>query len=459
MCGIVGFCGNDNFDISKIKMLMLSNIVRGIDSTGIYNEGKITKEATSCEKFLSNHPIVSEKIFIGHTRKATTNIISAQTAHPFQKDNIIGVHNGGIFNKYTIERVLNLKPVDYEVDSELLIDAISQNKLKLVLQELDGAAALIWVDVTKPDTLFCLRNKERPLFRGMTKEGIYLSSLKESLLTIGINNENIKEIPEDRLFILKNGVIENNWSMPKSCIKKYATQTVNNTPYFKQNRTTEVDYDNDTDDVLENVFATFKYGDVVNSQTTASVPNGYYYVIRTTGLFTEVFNHHTGKPILIATSLLRKTEELKIGDYANTIFFSPIWKEKFNIEKDSVYIIRGIDFNDNGKIVHCAIVGKSHIIQMPARFLIKIQTPTLQLPIPLELEGKVKLTDNDSIPLAKTMYDKIEQIKINMELLYMEIDSAGLFDCVLEGQRLSFDNIIVDTEIILADISSINENE
>lgn len=218
MCGIVGYSGNANFDTNKIKILMLSNIVRGTDSTGMYNNGIVTKSVDSPEIFIGKNEIVPSGLFIGHTRKATSGVKTEKGAHPFQHGNIVGVHNGGVQYKHNIEKLLNVKPADYEVDSELLIMAIDKGLFKQTMDVFEGAAALIWSDIREPHRLYFYHNEERPLYIGTAPEGYYISSIEESLSAIGC--EEIVSVETDKVFVIESGVL-----LEKECYKVKKTKS------------------------------------------------------------------------------------------------------------------------------------------------------------------------------------------------------------------------------------------
>ena len=209
MCGIVSYCGADNFKVDNIKMLMLANMTRGVHSTGMFNDGKITKEAVYAIDFLASNEIKPGKIFIGHDRAATIgNKTDNKNAHPFQFGTIVGVHNGTLKNHWQMVRskVKGKTIADFNVDSEVLIYLIDQEKENLsVLQDFEGAAALVWHDTDHPNRLYVFRNNERPLFRGYTDEGIYISSIENSLEMIGCKS--IQEFKENYLYTLEDGKI------------------------------------------------------------------------------------------------------------------------------------------------------------------------------------------------------------------------------------------------------------
>ena len=217
MCGLTGFSGKKNFHSDKIKMLMLANMTRGVHATGMFSKGEIIKEADDAITFLAVHDIPEEKIFLGHDRAATVgNKTNAKNAHPFKYNNIVGMHNGTLKNHWDIVRANGKSYNDFDVDSQVLIYFLSVQKDFKILQEFEGAAAIIWHDTTKPNRLYVFRNNERPLFRGYRKEGMYISSIEESLEMIGC--ERVQSFKTQYLYVIEDGEI--NVKESKRVVKK-----------------------------------------------------------------------------------------------------------------------------------------------------------------------------------------------------------------------------------------------
>jgi hypothetical protein len=221
MCGIIAFSGNENFDEQKIRQLFLYNASRGLDGCGMLNADLITKSSNEIYDAILKWNIIPEKTFLGHTRKSTyTNYKKEKNCHPFKFSDIVGVHNGTLTNHWSLCNENDLKSSDYDTDSEILIKLISINPE--ILKKIKGAASIVYTDLSMQNDdriLFCFRkNEERPLFRGKCKEGMYISSLENSLKSIGCTN--IEEFKIQYLYQIKDGKILNTRPMLEETEKK-----------------------------------------------------------------------------------------------------------------------------------------------------------------------------------------------------------------------------------------------
>lgn len=213
MCGIVAYIGNNDFDPKDIKLLMMYNLIRGADSTGIWNNGKITKTTDNCSEFLSKQVILPEKLFLGHTRSKSVGWKKEEQAHPHQYGNIVGVHNGTATNWTEICGLYQFKLVDMDTDSQTIFRSINEGDgIKSIGKFKSVGTALVFIDTKKPNTLYCYKRADRPLWYSKLNNGVYVSSLPESLKAIGCLDA--KEFKDDYLYEIHGIKIEKTTKIP-----------------------------------------------------------------------------------------------------------------------------------------------------------------------------------------------------------------------------------------------------
>jgi hypothetical protein len=213
MCGLVGFINKNQNGFNKdqhdvFSTLLFLDQLRGNDSTGVFsisNTGdvNIAKQASDAVTYMADpaykellrQSFMNGSALIGHNRKATKGSITDENAHPFVvDDNIVLVHNGGIFGDHK-------KHAEVEVDSHAIAHLIHEKKdIAKALGEFHGAYALIWYDFAKA-TINLIRNHERPLW-WMETQNAWIWSSEEAMLNFVITRYNIKckvepvELPE-----------------------------------------------------------------------------------------------------------------------------------------------------------------------------------------------------------------------------------------------------------------------
>lgn len=171
--------------------------MRGIDSTGVaviprMGEVKVVKELGNAYNLLDTKAydkamLGMHRAIIGHNRFATQGIVSKRNAHPFDFDDLVGVHNGTLKNKYNL-----IDSKDFDVDSENLYHHINQKGLRDAMNIVKGAWALVWWDKLEESINF-LRNEERPLYltRSVSGETLFWAS-ELWMLQAACSREDIK---------------------------------------------------------------------------------------------------------------------------------------------------------------------------------------------------------------------------------------------------------------------------
>lgn len=211
MCGQLGFSGNKKFDPNKIKILMYINAIeRGLDATGLWSPlNKLDKSLVNgCGYAVSNwFKPKPDTILMSHVRAATIgDKKNVKNTHPFERGNYLLQHNGTLTNHIDLFDKYQLKKNDFHVDSDVIAGCIEKcDNIEEVLSQINGPAAIIIHDLRIKNRLYAFRNKERPLYYGITNEGMYISSVEESLILIQCKE--IFEFDNDILYTIENGEI------------------------------------------------------------------------------------------------------------------------------------------------------------------------------------------------------------------------------------------------------------
>lgn len=223
-CGLIGFTGTKKVNTDKLGLLMLHNsLKRGEDNTGLYSiETGTVKSALKAEEFLGTYDLPKTKLFIGHVRKASVGSKLEKNAHPVEFDNIVLAHNGTLTNHHELCRTNGYSfHTDFDTDTQVLAQLMdncskSESGRFTILSEYTGFAALLFTDKRDKDVLYAYRNDDRPLFNGLTAEGMYFSSMEESLKIIGCKD--IKEVSPYYVHAFKHGTPLSSVSYPKKTV-------------------------------------------------------------------------------------------------------------------------------------------------------------------------------------------------------------------------------------------------
>lgn len=191
MCGIFGAVGLKSFGKKEVDFLADAFVVdqlRGMHGTGGFAVNRHTKrvvygrKATNAQDFLRDEkasgPLQqaanSSTLFVGHNRFTTHGGDHDDHCHPFDYENLIGVHNGGI-PATVLDRLKDSG--DHPVDSARLYAALNAVEDPIdVLKKVDGGAyALVWYDKRDNSVNFA-RNGGRPMAFAETADYLYFGS-------------------------------------------------------------------------------------------------------------------------------------------------------------------------------------------------------------------------------------------------------------------------------------------
>ncbi len=194
MCGIVGYIGFREAWPIVLKGLKRLEY-RGYDSAGIAlmnNTGQHIYKKAGKVAVLEDFAAAQDKsgtIGIGHTRWATHGAPSDRNSHPHTSNNhkLSIIHNGIIENYATLKEELIERGHEFksDTDTEVLIHLVEEiqkieqidlmEAVRLALQEVSGAYAIVIMDQDNPDRLIAAR-KGSPMVIGVGAGEYFIAS-------------------------------------------------------------------------------------------------------------------------------------------------------------------------------------------------------------------------------------------------------------------------------------------
>lgn len=237
MCGIAGasFAPNESVNAKAVaKAMLLSIESRGWDATGFaYMDStgliQVHKAALDASKFVRRNLCLPKRAeaFIAHTRFSTQGDPAINdNNHPIRVNDIVGVHNGCLYNDGEIFRKLDgkLLPDDVkgttriaQVDSEAVFALLAHPEVmtqKDTLEFVRGSAAIAWMDrADGAGTLHLARIDGSPLICAETVGGSVLFASTVEAIHAGANAghlllKEILTIPEGTYAKVVNGRYE-----------------------------------------------------------------------------------------------------------------------------------------------------------------------------------------------------------------------------------------------------------
>ncbi len=227
MCGIVAYVGKREALPILIKGLKRLEY-RGYDSAGIAvigdtGETEVYKKqgkVQELEDFIGDKEIKST-IGIGHTRWATHGVPSDRNAHPhYGEDRDIAIIHNGIIENYDVIKASLIKKgrtFESETDTEVLIHFIEdirkntgadlEEAVRLALNEVHGAYAIVIIDKNNPNKLIAAR-KSSPLVIGIGENEFFLASDATPLIeytkeVVYLDDEELAIVDKEGGFSLK----------------------------------------------------------------------------------------------------------------------------------------------------------------------------------------------------------------------------------------------------------------
>jgi asparagine synthetase B (glutamine-hydrolysing) len=204
MCGIFGQF-TTNPDPSRVRLLALLNQGRGKDAIGLLGadvngNGKLGKwhwwkRAISPTSALKENTaeisrLAAKRLVLGHTRLGTKGKNTDDNAHPFQTKNIIGAHNGIIYNDTQVGAG------EHAVDSEVIFRLLQKHGTN-GLKKLQGYAGVWWIDTNQPEYFWLwMDSGELAYWRDKDRTEFVFSSDWKHLVAAGIPRSEIKSVSD-----------------------------------------------------------------------------------------------------------------------------------------------------------------------------------------------------------------------------------------------------------------------
>ncbi|MDE2425627.1 MAG: class II glutamine amidotransferase [Elusimicrobia bacterium] len=226
MCGIFGWSYPKNSNISRAQRSIIAavlangNDTRGGDSWGVcvINKDKTTEIKKGLGDIIEfpGYKIGENDLVLCHTRKATKGSICVKNAHPFEVGDIVGAHNGVIYNDDDLQKKYKR---EFEVDSTHIFGHIAEG---LDFSEIKGYGAIEFIrksdpskvylaDINRGDlSVYAIKKEENKDDKKEAKShGCIWSSngrhIDEALKLAGIEDHTVYKIEEGTVYYVTEG--------------------------------------------------------------------------------------------------------------------------------------------------------------------------------------------------------------------------------------------------------------
>lgn len=223
MCGIFGYNFKDGTISSGRRAILGNNLARLNDKRGGHSWGvcSIENGSTDINRGLgdmADHAwhLADATFVMGHTRYATIGAKTVENAHPFEIDDIIGAHNGGVTNHHELDKKYKRNTT---VDSQHLFYHLNEDRS---FSDIEGYGAIEWLKKSELEAnvqrvfLSKLKGGMLAIFgigdpAGDKSDGVVWSSdekhLLEALYNAGIENFYPYKVEEGSIFYIQNGEV------------------------------------------------------------------------------------------------------------------------------------------------------------------------------------------------------------------------------------------------------------
>lgn len=405
--------------------MYINSIERGQDATGTYSLINGLKRTLTKGYEVAVDPTLAlepDNTLIGHVRAKTIGVSKIENTHPFKRGKYILVHNGTLTNHKALINKYNLPANTYEVDSDVIAGCISKSDNFSVLSDLCGAAALVFHNTEDPNTIYVYRkgssleSEQRPLFRGRNPEGMYISSVSESLYLIGC--QNIKPFKEDILYTIENGVI-------------ISEKQIESTPYYE-------------------TFSIYNYPDLQNSnnmykvigcwlraKTTTrfkyyntkpfDVKKGEYYLVTSVidkNNVTINIDGHSDGWVRVPIALLEQSDIIVNGDYVMAVedVYSRYSTHLFAVMKDE--IVNVVNSYMDGDVSVATPLNKTTTLMNEKLYFRKLSAT--------ELKEFIASMPNITIPVNERQLSSQETINMQMAAAEAAYLDTMAFSCSMD---------------------------